>query len=119
MKVAVIGASDKPDRYSYRAVMLLMEMGHRVFPVHNSIKKIDGLKVYRSVADIEDDIDTITIYVSAAVSDGIAGEIIAKKPKRIILNPGAENDGLELEAKKAGIETINACTLVMLKTGQF
>ncbi|MCM8776521.1 MAG: CoA-binding protein, partial [Candidatus Omnitrophica bacterium] len=45
MNVAVIGASDKPDRYSYKAVKLLLERGHRVYPVHPRVKDIDCLAV--------------------------------------------------------------------------
>ena len=119
MKVVVIGASDKPQRYSYQAAILLNEKGHKVYPVHRRIKEIDGIKVLSSIKDISEDIDTVTMYVGQDVSDLIGEDIIEKKPKRIIFNPGAENPNLENKAKKEGIKTINACTLVMLKTGQF
>ena len=119
MKVVVIGASNKPQRYSYQAVMLLKEKGHEVFPVHQRIKEIEGMKVYESIQNIDDDIDTVTMYVGAKISDLLGEDIIAKKPGRIIFNPGAENLDLENKAKEKGIETINACTLVMLKTVQF
>ena len=59
------------------------------------------------------------MYVSADVSSKIAGDILAKKPRRIIFNPGAENVELEKQARDRGIKPINACTLVMLKTGKF
>ena len=119
MKCAVIGASDKPHRYSYQAVMLLQKYGHEVFPVHQNIKTIDGIKVFGSINDVRDEIDTVTLYVGKAISDLIMDDIIKKNPKRIIFNPGAENADLESSANKNNIETINACTLVMLKTGQF
>ncbi len=119
MKVAVIGASDKPHRYSYQAVMLLKENGHEVFPVHQRIKEIEGTRVYESIQNIDDDIDTVTMYVGAKISNLIVEDIIEKKPKRIVFNPGTENSDLENKANKNGIETINACTLVMLKTGHF
>ena len=119
MNVAVIGASDKPDRYSYQAVMLLKEKGHGVYPVHQRIKEIEGIKVYPSINDIKEEMDTVSMYVSADVSSKIAGYILAKKPRRIIFNPGAENVELEKQARDRGIKPINACTLVMLKTGKF
>ncbi len=119
MRCAVIGASDKPHRYSYQAVMLLQEKGHEVFPVHHRIKSIESLKVYSNINEISEEIDTVTLYVGKAISDLIADDIIKKKPKRIIFNPGAENADLEMNANKHDIETINACTLVMLRTGQF
>ncbi len=119
MKVAVIGASNKSHRYSYQAVMLLKEKGHEVFPVHQRIKDVEGIKVYGSIEDIDDDIDTVTMYVGKAISDLMVDVIVEKKPRRIIFNPGAENVDLENKAKEKGIETMNACTLVMLKTEQF
>ena len=119
MNVAVIGASDKPDRYSYQAVMLLKEKGHSVFPVHQRIKEIEGLKVYPSIKDVSDRIDTVSMYVAADISTKMSDEILAQNPRRIIFNPGAENSTLESKGKTQGVECLNACTLVMLRTGQF
>ncbi|MCK5708740.1 MAG: CoA-binding protein [Candidatus Aureabacteria bacterium] len=119
MKVAVVGASNKHHRYSYQAVMLLKEKGHEVFPVHKKIKNIEGINVYPLIKDIDFSLDTITMYVGKQISDILADDIIAHKPRRIIFNPGAENSDLEKKAQEQGIITLNACTLVMLKTGQF
>lgn len=119
MNVAVIGASDKPERYSYQAVKLLEEKGHKAFAVHTRIKEIDGKTVFPSIDDIKDPIDTVSLYVAANISSDLAESILSKKPRRIIFNPGAENPDLENKAKAQDIEPINACTLVMLRTGQF
>ena len=119
MNVVVIGASDKPDRYSYQAVMLLKEKGHSVFSVHQRIKEIEGMKVYSSIKDVVDVVDTVTFYVAADISSKITDDILTKKPRRIIFNPGAENSELEGKAVKQGVICLNACTLVMLRTGQF
>lgn len=119
MKVAVIGASNKTDRYSYQAVMLLKEKGHEVYPVHQRIKEIEGIPVYPSIKNVKEPIDTISMYVAADISNQLGNEIIAKKPRRIIFNPGAENPELEKKALEKGITPVNACTLVMLRTGQF
>lgn len=119
MNVAVVGASDKSDRYSYKAVKLLQEKGHRVFPVHPRIKAIDGQAVFPTLDAIVDPIDVITLYLAADNSARIADAILRKMPKRIIFNPGAENDELRKLAAEKGIEPIEACTLVLLRTGQF
>ena len=118
VNVAVLGASDDPEKYSHKAVMRLKEKGHVVFPVHPSLKEIEGLKVYVSVRETPA-IDTVSLYLSAKNSSKIADEIISKKPKRIIFNPGAENPELQSKAEAAGIKTLNACTLVLLSTNQF
>jgi len=119
MNVAVIGASDNPERYSYKAVKFLQEQGHAVYPVHQRIKLIDGVSVFASIKDITDSLDTVTLYVAADISNLLTADILAKKPRRIIFNPGAENPQLEALAQAKGIETLEACTLVMLRTGQF
>ncbi|OQA53968.1 MAG: hypothetical protein BWY42_01763 [Candidatus Omnitrophica bacterium ADurb.Bin277] len=119
MNVAVIGASDKPERYACMAVRLLLEKGHTVFPVRQRVREIDGLRVYPSLGNITAPIDTITLYVGKSTSAAMAADILACRPRRIIFNPGAENEALERQAGETGIQTVRGCTLVMLKTGQF
>lgn len=119
MNVAVLGASDKPDRYSYRAIELLSQKGHRVFPVHPRLGAIQGLKVFPSLSQVPEPIDTLTLYVNSKLSSKLTAEILGARPKRIIFNPGAENPALAEKAASQGIQTAEACTLVMLRTGQF
>lgn len=119
MNVAVIGASDKPDRFSYQAVKLLQKEGHRVFPVHSRIKSIEGTPVFASIQDVPETIDTVSMYVAADISDTLTADILACNPRRIIFNPGAENPRLAAQAQSKGIQILEDCTLVMLRTGQF
>ncbi len=119
MNVAIIGASDKPERYSYMAFKQLTEKGHTVFLVHQRLKEIEGVKVYPSISDITDAIDTVTLYVSADISSSLTDAILAKKPRRIIFNPGAENPEFMATLQAKGIVGVEACTLVMLRTKQF
>ncbi len=119
MNVAVLGASKKPDRYSYKAVKMLQEKGHVPFPVHPGIDDIEGTPVFKSLSDITEPVDTITVYLSAARSDKIAGDIEDCNARRIIFNPGAENPGLAARLEAKGVEVLEACTLVLLSTGQF
>lgn len=119
MNVAVLGASTNPERYSYKAVKLLDEMGYGVFPVHPSGRDIDGIKCYHNLAEIENEIDTVTVYLGERNSAPIIDEIISARPRRIILNPGAESDELTRQCEAEGIIVLEACTLVLLRTGQF
>ena len=119
MNVAVLGASDNPEKYAHQAIVRLKSKGHHVFPVNPTLKEVEGLPVFASLKDIPDSIDTISMYVSKEKSDRLADEIMTKSPRRIIFNPGAENPALEARAKAAGIRTLEACTLVMLSTDQF
>ena len=117
--VVVLGASPKPERYSNKAVRLLLEHGHRVVPVHPTIAEIEGLEVKKSLDDIEDQIDTITVYLSPAISTPLASQMLTLNPKRVIFNPGTENPELRERLTEHGIEVEEACTLVLLNTGQF
>ncbi|MGD9781580.1 MAG: CoA-binding protein [Kiritimatiellia bacterium] len=119
MNVAVLGASNKPERYSHQAVVLLAQKGHAVFPLHPALSEIEGRRVFKRLADVPAPIHTVTMYVSPSLSDGLAGEILAAKPARAIFNPGTENPELERKLADAGIEIVRACTLVLLRTGQF
>lgn len=119
MNVMVIGASNKPERYSYMAVERLLIAGHQVFPVHPRLVDVLGLSVFASVAEVKEPIHTVTLYVNAETSSKMAADILALNPKRILFNPGAENKALFDEAKKKGLEVKEACTLVLLSTGQF
>lgn len=117
--VVVLGASPKPDRFAYRAMKMLLAHGHRAIPVNPAFRDILGQPCHRSISEVEEPIDTITMYLGAARSEPLIPEIIQARPKRIIFNPGAENDHLAAEAAKSGIEVLEDCTLVMLQTGAF
>jgi predicted CoA-binding protein len=117
--VAIIGASHKPQRYAYMAQQLLMEKGYPVFPVSGNGREILNVAGYKGVDEIEQPIDTVTLYVNPVRHLPIYQQIMAAKPRRIIFNPGTESTKLEQAYKEVGIETLRACTLVMLRTGQF
>lgn len=119
MNVAVLGASNKSDRYSYKAVIMLKEKGHVPYPVHPSLKLIEGIPVHASLPMIRESIDTISVYLSAANQKNIEDDILHSTARRVIFNPGAENPELAERLRGAGKETLEACTLVLLSTGRF
>ena len=117
--VVVLGASDKPQRYSNMAVRLLKELGYRVIPVHPRLDEIEQIPVAHHLSEIRDTAHTLTMYVGPLRSTALADDILALKPGRVIFNPGSESDALEERLKENDIPTIRACTLVMLQSGQF
>jgi predicted CoA-binding protein len=116
---AVLGASNTPERYSNKAIRMLVEHGHEVIPVNPAQREIEGLSVASKLSDIEQNIDTVTVYLNPETVDKIVPEIIAAKPRRVVFNPGAESADAEQKLKASGIEVENACTLVLLSTGQY
>jgi predicted CoA-binding protein len=117
--VAVLGASPKPARYSNQAVRLLLEHGYPVTPVHPKFEQIEGLRVAATLSDIEQPVDTLSLYVGPERLSPMIEEIIQLKPGRVICNPGTESKELQERLDAAGIPWLEACTLVMLRLGNF
>lgn len=118
-RVVVLGASPNAERYSNRAVRLLLLHGHEAVPVHPKAKTIMGLRVAHSLAEVRGAADTLSVYVSPEISSKLEKEILALRPGRVIFNPGAENPALEERLRQQGVPVLEACTLVLLDTYQF
>lgn len=119
-KTVIIGASHNPSRYSFMAAQMLQQYGHPFVPVSNRSGDVLG----QTILDIQTqpaipDVDTVTLYLGPQHQPAWYDYILSLKPKRIIFNPGTENDEFERLAHQHGIEPIEACTLVMLRTGQY
>ena len=117
-KTLVIGASDNPARYSYLAIKRLVSRNHPVLALGKRQGVVDGVIIEQEKKDWKD-IDTVTLYLNPANQKQYYDYLISLKPRRIIFNPGSENEELDELAKKSGIKTQEACTLVLLSTGQY
>ena len=117
-KTLVLGASSNPAQYSHLAVKKLVASGHPVEAIGRDAFMIDHVSVGNSQQHHED-IDTVTIYLNMDRQKAYQEYIFSLCPKRIIFNPGAENPSFFLEATNKGIDTLNACTLVMLSAGTY
>ncbi len=117
-KTLVLGASSKPDRYSNLAVKKLKRYGHEVIAVGRLKGKIDDVEITNEKTELKD-IDTVTLYLNPNNQKEFYDYIVSLKPRRIIFNPGTENDELAKIANTNNIQTIEACTLVLLSIGQY
>ena len=116
----VVGATDNPERYAYRAADLLQAKGIPFIPI--GIKK--GVVFGKEIVDLRQKptlagIHTVTLYLGPTNQVEWMDYLIGLGPKRIIFNPGTANSDFFPKAKESGIEALEACTLVMLTTGQF
>lgn len=118
-QVVVLGASNKPHRYAYKAMKMLQEYGYHVLPVHPKLENIDGLVVKHSLKQILHPVDTLAVYIGPERSALLIDEIINLNPARVILNPGTESDALELALMHNDIPFVKDCTLLMLQHGRF
>lgn len=114
----VLGASLKAARYSNMAIRNLREKGHPVVAVGFREGQVEDVPIRKDIP-AGSAVDTVTMYLNATNQQAWQQRLLALKPSRIIFNPGAENPAFAQEAEAQGIETIEACTLVMLNTGQY
>ncbi|MDX1903905.1 MAG: CoA-binding protein [Thermonemataceae bacterium] len=118
-KTLILGASTNTARYAYMAAKLLTEKQHSIVPVGIKKGEVFGETILNDKSLILNDIDTITLYIGTDKQTEWYGYMLAIKPKRIIFNPGTENPSFYPKAEAFGIECIEACTLVMLRTGVY
>lgn len=117
-KTLVLGASENPERYSYKAINSLRKHGYEVVAIGRTSGRVADVPIRTDHPDLED-LDTITLYLSPENQKGLYQYILSLKPRRIIFNPGAENPELGRLAETNGILPVEACTLVLLSTGQY
>ena len=119
-KTAILGATPNPARYAYLAAERLTSKNHEIVPIGIKKGEVFGTQILdlRQKPKV-DGVDTVTMYIGPQNQSEWEDYILSLNPKRIIFNPGAENLSLTKKASDQGIETINACTLVMLGNGLY
>ena len=117
-KTLVLGATPNTSRYAYLAANRLVSHGHNIVNVGIRTGEVAGVPIEKPET-IHNDIDTVTLYVGPQNQPRLYDYILNTHPKRIIFNPGTENNELRKLANDNGIETEYACTLVLLSIGQY
>lgn len=117
-KTVLLGASDNPSRYSYLAINQLRAKNHPVEAIGRKRITVADITIDTEKKPVEG-VDTVTLYLNPDHQREYYDYILSLKPKRIIFNPGTENQELAALAEQNGIQTIEACTLVLLSTGQY
>jgi len=111
--VAILGASKNRNKYGNKSVRAHLAQGYDVYPINPAADEIEGLKVYKKLADIPvERLDRISVYLSPAVGLQMLEEIAAANAKEVFLNPGAESEEILAKAQELGIEVIQACSIV-------
>ncbi len=113
----VLGASENPDRYSNMAIKMLREHDVPTLAHGNRSGQVLDVKIEKELPTIP--CDTVTLYLSAKNQESFIEPILNMAPRRVIFNPGTENEEFEQLLWSRGIEALRACTLVLLSTGQY
>ncbi|MBI1184563.1 CoA-binding protein [bacterium] len=116
-KTLVLGASEKPTRFSHKAALRLLENGEEILLLGKKPGEIAGKPIETTWP--KDNLHTITLYLNPMHQKQYYRQIIDSQPKRVIFNPGTENQELEAQLKAKDIYFEHACTLVLLATSQY
>lgn len=117
-KTLIIGASSNPTRYAYLAGQRLLSTGHSILLLGRRKGFTLGQEIY-DTKTMWSDIDTVTLYINPTHQPEYYDYIVSLNPKRVIFNPGTENPEFENILRSKNIIPVEACTLVLLSTGQF
>ena len=117
-KTLVLGASPDPIRFSYKAIKSLLRYGHPVVALGNKDGDIQGVQIQTGLPSLEE-IDTVALYLNPYKQKEYYDYLISLQPRRIIFNPGTENNELMDLANKSGIQVVEDCTLIMLNTDRY
>lgn len=116
--VAILGASNRPERFAYRAQQQLLEKGYQPVPINPGYGEIEGVTCYPALQHCPQDISVITVYLRPDRLGPLVDEMIAANPRKVIFNPGSENRQVMVQLQQAGVEVEAACTLIMLDSGR-
>ncbi|MBB1487943.1 CoA-binding protein [Oceanospirillum sediminis] len=123
--VVVLGASDRPERYSNQAIHLLRQYSHTVLPVNPGLSEIEAptgypdLNCYPDLESINGKVDTLTLYLNPSALEAQLDSILRLNPGRVIFNPGTESGKAQTTLTQAGIPWCEDCTLIMLRNNRF
>lgn len=117
-KTLVLGATDNPARYAYVAANRLVDAGYEIVNIGIKKGEVAGVPI-QTAADMPTNIHTVTLYIGPRRQPQYYDYILQMNPKRVIFNPGTENPELKALIEQQGIEAVDACTLVLLSTGQY
>lgn len=112
--VAILGASADRSKYGNISVRAHLQQGYDVYPVNPKGGEIEGLTVYKSLAEVPVELDRISVYLPPAIGLKMLPEIQAKGAKQLWLNPGSDGDDVVAEAQAMGLDPIIACSIVGL-----
>jgi predicted CoA-binding protein len=114
--IAIVGLSDKSDRYSYQVAEYLKDHGFKIIPINPNVKSVFGLKSYKNLLEIKEPVDVVNIFRRSEFVGPIVDESIKIGAKVIWMQEGVSDETAATKARSAGITVImNMCMMKMHK----
>ena len=106
--IALVGASDRPDRASFGVMKFLQDQGYRVYPVNPRItgEHVHGEYVWRELAQIGEAIDIVDIFRNSAEAGAVVDEAIAVGAKAVWMQLGVIDEAAAARAEAAGLKVV-------------
>lgn len=112
---AIVGASNNKEKYGYKVMLSLQELGFEVIPINPHEKKILGEKAYSSIKDLNEIVDVVVLIVPPKVSEKIVEEVNEKGIEKVWFQPGSESEKAIRYCKENGIEVISGKCIMVTK----
>ena len=110
--VAIIGASGDRAKYGNKAVRAFVRQGYTVYPVNPKETQVEGLAAYKSIEEVPERPEKISVYVPPQVLLKLLPAIAARGCEELWLNPGTESPEVLAEAERLGLNVIQACSII-------
>jgi hypothetical protein len=112
-RFVVVGSFRNESKYAYRILKILKNKGYEVYPVHPTIKWVEGQRCYSSVKDVPCRVDVANLVTPPLVTERILTECKEKGIRKVWLQPGAENENAIQFCKDNNMEVIYQVCVIM------
>jgi uncharacterized protein len=110
--VAVIGASNNRTKFGNKAVRAFQQTGYKVFPIHPAVTEVEGLPCYKTIADVPERPNLVSVYIGPETLVKLLPDIAAKGCDELWLNPGTESPEVFAKALELGLKTVQTCSIL-------
>jgi len=104
--IAVVGLSSNPMRPSFGVSRFLQRQGYRIIPVNPQETEVLGERAYRSIRDVQEDVDVVNVFRRPARVPEVVNDVIGRDVRCLWMQEGVVNEEAAAMAEAAGIPVV-------------